>query len=447
LGPEFSSTLDCRQRQKYLGARFLDFEKANSTLTRSKETAMEVLYSKCAGLDVHKDTVVGCIRIHQGAQGELKVRTFRTTTKALLELSDWLSEHEVTHVAMEATGVYWKPVWHVLDGTFEQVLANAMHIKNVPGRKTDVNDAQWIAELLAHGLIRASFVPPTSIQDMRTMMRTRKQLVRERAQHVQRIQKTLEDANIKIASAISDVTGVSGRAILRAIIDGKTNPTDLLGVTTGRLKASREELQEALRGRIRTPHRFLLKLHLEQIEGLEKSIADVDEEVGALLEPFRTKCKRLTTIPGISDVMAEVIVSEIGIDMSRFPTPGHLISWAGLCPRNDESAGKRRSTRLRMGAPWLKTNMVQAAWSAARCKNGYLPAQFHRIKRRRGPKKAIIAVAGSMLTAAYFIIRDDVDYRELGSTHFQRTVDRDKAASRLLKRLKTLGFNVEIKAA
>jgi transposase len=408
---------------------------------------MEVLYSRCAGLDVHKDTVVACIRVQQGPQAEINVRTFGTTTKALLELSEWLTEYAVTHVAMEATGVYWKPVWHVLDGTFELVLANAMHIKNVPGRKTDVNDAQWIADLLVHGLIQGSFVPPTSIQDMRTMMRTRKQLVRERAQHVQRIQKTLEDANIKIASVISDVTGVSGRAILRAIIEGRTHPRDLMAVTTGRLKASDSELQEALRGRIRAPHRFLLKLHLEQIEGLEKSITRVDTEVGALLEPFRAKCDRLTTIPGVSDVVAEVIVSEIGIDMSRFPTPANLISWAGFCPRNDESAGKRRSTRLRMGAPWLKTTMVQAAWSAVRCKSGYLPAQFHRIKSRRGPQKAIIAVAASMLTAAYFIIRDDVEYRELGSTHFQRAVDRDKAASRLVKRLNNLGFNVEIKAA
>lgn len=408
---------------------------------------MEVLYRKCAGLDVHKDSVVACIRLHEGSQGVYKIRTFGTTTAALLQLSDWLTEYDVTHVAMEATGVYWKPVWHVLDGTFELVLANAMHIKNVPGRKTDVNDAQWIADLLAHGLIRASFVPPTAIQDMRTMMRTRKQLVRERAQHVQRIQKTLEDANIKIASVISDVTGVSGRAILRAIIEGRTNPNDLLAVTTGQLKASGTVLREALRGRIRSPHRFLLKLHLEQIEGLEKSIADIDREVGALLEPFRAKCKRLTTIPGVSDVVAEVIVSEIGIDMSRFPTPGHLISWAGLCPRNDESAGKRRSTRLRMGAPWLKTTVVQAAWSASRGKSGYLPAQFNRIRSRRGPKKAVIAVAASMLTAAYFIIRDDVDYRDLGSAHFERTMNRDKTASRLVKRLINLGFSVEIKAA
>lgn len=364
----------------------------------------------------------------------------------LLQLSDWLSEYEVTHVAMEATGVYWKPVWHVLEGTFDLVLANAMHIKNVPGRKTDVNDATWISDILAHGLIRSSFVPPTAIQDMRTMMRTRKQLVRERAQHVQRIQKTLEDANLKIASVVSDITGVSGRAILQALIDGKTDPNELLATTKGRLHAQHSTLIAALTGRIRPPHRFLLKLHLGQIDTLEQSISDIDKEVGALLEPFRAKVQRLKTIPGISEVAAQVIVSEIGVDMSRFSSSGHLISWAGLCPRNDQSAGKRRSTRLRQGAPWLKTTLVQAAWAAARSKGGYLPALFFRIKSRRGPKKAIMAVAASMLTAAYYILRDDVDYRDLGGDYFART-DRNKAAARLIKRLSELGFAVEIKEA
>jgi transposase len=407
---------------------------------------VELLHPKCAGLDVHKDTVVACVRIQQGPQAAFHVETFGTTTLALLQLSDWLSQYEVTHVAMEATGVYWKPVWHVLDGTFELVLANAMHIKNVPGRKTDVNDATWISDILAHGLIRSSFVPPTAIQDMRTMMRTRKQLVRERAQHVQRIQKTLEDANLKIASVVSDITGVSGRAILQALIDGKTNPDELLATTKGRLHAQRSALIEALRGRIRPPHRFLLKLHLGQIDAFEHSISDIDKEVGALLEPFRAKVQRLITIPGISDVAAQVIVSEIGVDMSRFASSGHLISWAGLCPRNDESAGKRRSTRLRHGAPWLKTTLVQAAWAAARSKGGYLPALFLRIKSRRGPKKAIMAVAASMLTAAYYILRDDADYRDLGGDYFART-DRKKTAARLVKRLSDLGFAVEIKEA
>jgi len=374
------------------------------------------------------------------------VETFGTTTTELIRLFDWLSGHECTHVAMEATGVYWKPVWHVLEETFELVLANAMHIKNVPGRKTDVNDATWIADLLAHGLIRSSFVPPTVIQEMRMLMRTRKQFIRERVQHVQRIQKTLEDANLKIASVVSDVVGTSGRAILRALIAGETQPEKLLSVTTGRLRSDRGALIEALRGRVRPHHRFLLKLHLEQIEALEKSIVAIDAEVGSHLEPFREKAARLTTMPGIGDVAAQVIISEIGVDMSRFSTAGHLISWAGLCPRNDESAGKRRSTRLRQGAPWLKTLLVQCAWSAARAKTGYLHSQFLRIKSRRGPKKAIMAVAASMLTAAYYMLRDDVDYRDLGTDYFDRT-DKAKTANRLIRKLATLGYTVEVKEA
>ena len=347
---------------------------------------------------------------------------------------------------MEATGVYWKPVWHILEGSFELVLANAMHIKNVPGRKTDVNDATWIADLLAHGLIRPSFVPPTPIQEIRTLMRTRKQLVRERSQHTQRIQKTLEDANLKIASVVSDILGTSGRAILKAIISGESSPEQLLSVTTGRLRASRENLIEALRGKISPHHRFLLKLHLEQIDTLEKAIDSVDKEVGPAIEPFRSKVSRLLTMPGISDITAQVLVSEIGWDMSRFPTAGHLISWAGLCPRNDESAGKRRSTRLRHGASWLKTTLPQAAWAAARAKSGYLRAQFLRLKSRRGPKKAIMAVAASMLTAAYYMLRDDVDYKDLGTAYFDQ-IDKTKSATRLVRRLKDLGFQVELKTA
>ncbi len=407
---------------------------------------MEVLHPKCAGLDVHKDTVVACARTASGAEVKQDVATFGTTTNALLSLSDWLEEHGCTHVAMEATGVYWKPVWHVLEDSFELVLANAMHIKNVPGRKTDVNDAMWIADLLAHGLIRASFVPETPIQDLRTLTRTRKQLVREKAQHVQRIQKTLEDANLKIASAVSDIMGKNGRSILRALIDGETDPEKLVAVTDGRLRASRETLTEALRGRVTKHHRFLLKLHLDQIVALEAAIAAVDEEVGSLLDPFRVAAANLTTIPGVSDIVAQVIISEIGLDMSRFPTAGHLISWAGLCPRNDESAGKRRSTRLRMGAPWLKTILVQAAWAATRAKNTYLRAQFQRLKSRRGPKKAIMAVAASILTAVYIMLRDGVAYRDLGHDYFDR-LDKAKTVNRLLRRLKDLGCDVELKTA
>ena len=407
---------------------------------------MEILHPRCGGLDVHKDTVVACARIASDGTVKQHVETFSTTTTGLLALSDWLSTFEITHVAMEATGVYWKPVWHILEGSFELILANAMHIKNVPGRKTDVNDAMWIADLLAHGLIRGSFVPPGSIQELRALTRTRKQLVREKAQHIQRIQKTLEDANIKIASVASDIMGTSGRAILEALIAGEADPEKLVDVTRGRLKASRGAIVESLRGHVTKNHRFLLKLHLDQIKSLEEAIDSVETEVGSVLEPFRAAATLLTSMPGVSDIVAHVVIAEIGVDMSRFPTVGHLISWAGMCPRNDESAGKRRSTRLRKGAPWLKTTLVGAAWSAVRTKDTYLRSQFIRLKGRRGPRKAIMAVAASMLGATYYMLRDGVEYRDLGADHFERH-DKSKTITRLVRKLQILGCDVEIKQA
>src|SRR5262245_8390038 len=313
---------------------------------------MEVMYPRCAGLDVHKETVVACARIVSDGEVLNSVRTFATTTAGLIELSEWLEENGCTHVAMEATGVYWKPVWQMLaDGNFELVLANAAHVKNVPGRKTDVNDAKWLSELLAHGLIRASFVPETAIQELRGLMRTRKQLVREKASHVQRVQKTLEEANIKIESVLSDLMGRTGRAIIQALIDGETDPARLAALAHWKVRASAATLREALPGRIKRYHRFLLQLHMQQINAIEAGIAQLDREVDAGLTCFRDAVERLSTIPGISQLSAQVIVSEIGTDMSRFATDAHLRSWAGLCPRHDESAGKRRSTRLRKGAP------------------------------------------------------------------------------------------------
>jgi transposase len=407
---------------------------------------MEVVHEACAGLDVHQETVVACVRVVVGGKVVQEVATFDTTTQGLLALCDWLAERGVTHVAMESTGVYWKPVWHVLESSFELVLANAGHVRNVPGRKTDVNDAMWIADLLAHGLIRASFVPPTPVQELRDLTRTRKQLVREVAQHTQRLQKTLEDANIKLTAVISNVIGASGRAIIEALIAGEKDPEKLVDLTTGRLKASRSTLVEALRGRVREHHRFLLKLHLGQIDTLQAAVREVEARVGETLRPFRERAELLTTIPGVSDTVAHVIVSEIGVDMSRFPTSGHLISWAGLCPRSDESAGKRRSTRVRKGAPWLKTTLVQAAWGASRKKGSYLRAQFHRIKSRRGVMKAILAVAASILNAAYHMLRDGVPYQELTDKYFDER-DRSKIAKRLIRRLNDLGLQVEVKSA
>ncbi len=406
---------------------------------------MEVMYPRCAGLDVHQHSLAACARIVEGGKVRQEVRTFETTTQGLLDLCDWLSAQGCTHVAMESTGVYWKPVWHVLEDSFELVLANATHIRSVPGRKTDVNDATWIADLLAHGLIRGSFVPPTPVQELRDLTRTRKQLVREVAQHVQRLQKTLEDANIKITGVISDVVGVSGRALVEALIAGETDPERLVDLTR-RLKAPRARLVEALRGRVRDHHRFLLRLHLAQIDALRAAVHEVEARIGEVLRPFRERAQLLTTIPGISDTVAHVIVSEIGIDMSRFPTSAHLISWAGLCPRNDESAGKRRSTRIRKGAPWLKTTLVQAAWAASQKKGSYLRAQFLRLKARRGPMKAIIAVAASMLTAAYHMLRTGQPYRDLGDAYFD-TRDRSRIARRLIRRLHDLGLDVEVRPA
>jgi transposase len=374
-----------------------------------------------------------------------ETRSFVTTTEALVELQEWLSSHAVTHVAMEATGVYWKPVWHLLEEHFELILANAQHIKNVPGRKTDVNDAAWIADLLAHGLISASFVPPKPIQELRDLTRTRKQLVREVSQHSLRIQKTLEDANIKLGSVLSDVLGHSGRAILNAVIAGETDPERLADLARGNARKKRTELIQALHGRISAHHRRLLKLHLRLIDALQQALATVDADVGKILTPIQECARLLTTMPGVSELTAHVLVAEIGVDMARFPTAGHLLSWATMCPRNDESAGKRRSTRTRKGAPWLKTALVTAAWAAVRVKGSYLQAQFLRFKTRRGAKKAILAVAASMLNAAWHMLKDRVEYKDLGADHFARR-DRSKAILRLVRRLNDLGCKVELTA-
>jgi transposase len=405
---------------------------------------MEVLHTHCAGLDVHKDTVVACVRHMAGSAVKREIKTFKTTTKDLMALSDWLSAEGCTDIAMEATGVYWKPVWHVLsDGEFVLILANAAHVKNVPGRKTDVNDAAWLADLLAHGLIRGSFVPDEQTQEMRDFLRTRKQLVRERSGHIQRIQKTLEDANIKLDSVIANIMGVSGRAMIEALITGETDPAKLASLAHRQIKAPRDDLNEALRGKVTKHHRFMLRLHLQQIDALDAAIAQIDQEVDANVEPFRALIEILSSIPGISALSAKVILAEIGADMSRFPTDAHLISWAGLCPRNDESAGKRRSNRMRKGAPWLKTTLIQCAWAAARKKGCYLQAQFLRLRSRRGAKKAIGAVAASILTAAYHMLKDGTCYQDLGPDHFDR---RAKAAQtkRLVARLQNLGFAVQI---
>src|SRR3954464_15612211 len=377
------------------GARLPEFpDRGPAPAARREEGAMEILYPRCAGLDVHKATVVAAVRLAAGGKVVREVRTFATTTAGLLELAAWLAENGCTHAVMEATGVYWKPVWHILaEGGFALVLANAAQVRNVPGRKTDVNDAAWLAELLAHGLVRASVVPDGPTAELRSLLRTRKQLAREKASHTLRLQKTLEDANVKLDGVVADLLGKSGRAMLEALVAGESDPGRLAALAHPRLAATPERLREALRGRVTAHHRFLLRLHLDQVDALGAAIERGGREVRAPLPPFRAAVELLASIPGVGALAARVIVAEIGTDMGRFPTAGHLVSWAGLCPRNDESAGKRRSPRLPHGAPWLKTTLVQCARAAARKKGGYLQAQFQRLRARRGPQKAICAVA------------------------------------------------------
>lgn len=402
---------------------------------------MQLLYKRCAGLDIGKDTVVACVRTDQGSE----IRSFGCTTRELFELLEWLQLNECSHVVMEATGIYWRPIWHILEGSFELVLANAMHVKNVPGRKSDVSDAEWLAELLAHGLVRGSFVPPEPIQELRALTRTRKQLIREMTQHTQRIQKTLEDANIKITGLITDILGKTGRSILEALVAGETNPFKLAHLAQGLLVKKRTELREALRGRVTEHHRFLLKTHLNLIDALQKLIDEVDARIGDALEPFRWAQELLKTMPGISDVLAAVVIAEIGIDMTRFASDDHLVSWGGLCPRLDESAGKRRSTRIRHGAPWLKTHLVQGARAAVRRRGSYFQALYYRIRGRRGDKKAIIAVAASMLRSIYHMLARRVPFHELGAEHFDRR-NKEATTKRLVRRLTDLGYDVALRA-
>jgi len=415
---------------------------------------MDILYERVAGLDVHKDTVVACVRIAADGKTKRECRTFAATTEQLVELRAWLEDCRCTDVAMEATGVYWMPVFRILgEGDFELIVANAAHIKNVPGRKTDMNDAMWIADLLACGLIKASFVPNEEVQELRALTRTRKQLVREQTRHVQRIEKTLAEANIKLSSVISDIMGASGRRMIQAMIDGVRQPRQLAELAGKQIKATPKELYDALHGRLTDHHRFLLALHLKQWDGLDETIHKLDVEIAQRIEgmeartagktPFRALIGLLTTIPGVSAVAAPAILSEIGPDMSRFPTAGHLVAWAGLCPGQNESAGKRKSSRLRKGAPWLKTMLVQCAWAAKRAKDSYYRAQFFRLQSKRGPQKAICAVAASLLTAIYHILKDGTEHHDLGLAYFDRRPTEVKA-HHLVARLKKLGFTVQL---
>jgi len=405
---------------------------------------MEIVFPRCCGLDVHKETVVACLRLQvPGEEVHKEIRTFSTMTDELLVLYDWLYAHGVTHVAMESTGVYWKPIFNLLESQFEVLLVNAAHIKAVPGRKTDVKDCEWIADLLAHGLLRGSFIPPVPIRDLRDLTRLRKSLIDDRTRIINRLQKLLESANIKLASVVTDVMGASARAMLSALLEGVIEPEALADLARGRLRQKLPELRRALEGRFRSHHRFLLEQLLSHIDFLDESIARISEEVVQRIVPFQRQVELLCTIPGISRRTAEVLISEIGTDMTRFPTAANLASWAGMCPGNHESAGKRYSGRTRKGNSWLRRALLEAAWAAARSKNCYLFSQYSRLVARRGKKKAAIAVAHSLLVIAYHVLKNQTPYRDLG-VDFLDNLNLKRLQRYHVRRLENLGFKVTI---
>jgi transposase len=405
---------------------------------------MDVLIERCCGLDIHKTSVVACLLVSPPHGEPVRaIRTFGTMTEDLLALADWLAGAGCTHVAMESTGVYWKPIWNLLEGDFDLLLANPRHIKAVPGRKTDVTDAEWIADLLRHGLLQGSFVPDRPQRELRELTRYRASLVRERTAEANRLQKTLEGANLKLAAVATDILGKSGREILQAIVEGTEDAVALADLAQGRLREKLPELERALAGRVADHQRFMLAQQLAHVDFLDAAIARVSAEVAARLEPVAEAVERLDTIPGIGRYLAEALIAEIGTDMRRFPTAGHLASWAGMCPGNHESAGKRRSGRTRKGSPWLRALLVQAAHAGARTKGTYLQAQYRRLAARRGKSRAAVAVGHTILVIAYHLLTEGTTYRDLGPTYFDER-DRRHVERQLVRRLEGLGYAVKL---
>lgn len=414
---------------------------------------MDVIVDRCAGLDVHKDTVMAAVRSPDGVGGRAEVvREFSTFTADLVSLGDWLVAERVTQVVIEATGVYWRPVWHVLEerGRYELMLVNPRHVRNLPGRKTDAGDASWLAQLLECGLLRGSFIATKEMARLRDLTRYRTKLIQERTREIQRVQKLLEDANVKLDSVISDVMGKSAREMLDALIAGEADVEAMAQMARTRMRAKIPELRLALDGRFDDHHRLMLSMHLEHIDHLSAMVAGLDSKVDELMGPFDEGATRLLSIPGLGKRTVETIVAEIGVDMSRFPTPGHLASWAGLCPGNDESAGKRRSGRARKGNEALRTAMCEAAWAASHTRDTYLSAQYRRFKRRMGTKsegKAIFAVAHTMIVIVWHLLHDNTSYTELGSDYFDRRNDADARRRYLIRELEKLGSTVTLQPA
>jgi transposase len=405
---------------------------------------MEQILERCCGLDVHKKTVAACLRLPgPDGKGREVVRTFGTMTHELLVLHDWLQTNGVTHVAMESTGVYWKPVYHVLEADFTVLLVNAAHIKQVPGRKTDVQDCVWIAQLLAHGLLRGSFVPPPPIRDLRDLTRYRKSLIQERTREANRLHKLLEDANLKLANVATDILGVSGRAMLEALLDGTTDAEVLAELARGRLRKKLPALRQALQGRFRPHHGFLVGQILAHLDYLEEAIADLSTRIEEVLRPLAAELERLMTIPTVSRRTAEVIIAETGADMSRFPSAAHLTSWAGMCPGNHESAGKRRSGKTRKGSKWLRGALVEIGNVAARSKHTAIGARYRRIMRHRGHSQAVVAVGRHILTLSSYIRSTGSTYRELGPDYFDRG-QAERLKRRCLRTLERLGHQVTL---
>jgi transposase len=406
---------------------------------------MERMYRCCAGLDVHKETVAACVRrVDSSSRVSREVRTFGTMTGQLLELLDWLLAEGVEAAAMESTGVFWKPIWNILEGSLKLILVNARHIKNVPGRKTDVKDCDWIAQLLQHGLLRASFVPDRPQRELRDLTRQRSQLVAEQSRVSNRIHKTLEDANVKLGSVATDILGVSGQEMIRALIGGQEDPEQLAEMARGKLRGKLPELKQALRGHLSEHHRFMLRQLMDHLGYLDGQIKQFDQRIEQLMRPFQEAMRRMMTMPGVGLRVAQNVLAEIGADMGRFSTDQHLASWAAMCPGNHESAGKRHSGHTNHGNRWLRATLTQAAWAASHSKNTYLSAQYRRLAGRRGKKRAIIALGHTMLVMIYHILRDGVDYKELGRDYLDKLQSR-RLTHYLVKRLESLGHEVTLR--